>query len=79
MIKPKSRSLAVVLAFLFGPLGLFYVHAGWAVILAALALMTINTMVFPFLVWMCAIILAAPLADDRNKEMEEWLRHIRHS
>jgi hypothetical protein len=71
----KSVVAALVLTFLFGPLGLLYVSVVGALILLAVGILlfffTLGLVVFP--VWIAAMIWAAVEATNQHSRYQAWL------
>lgn len=71
VIKPKSVILALVLTFLFGPFGLFYVTIRGAIIflLLTIVLTIVTAGAFGFLAWMISIVWSGFAALNYNKQV----------
>jgi energy-coupling factor transporter transmembrane protein EcfT len=68
-VRDKSVGAALVLTFLFGPLGIFYVSILWAVVFIVLAIVVaVLTLGLRFLlVWPASMILAAAIVATRPR------------
>lgn len=74
-MKDKSVGAALVLTFLFGPLGIFYVSFLWAVVFIVLAIIVaiLTLGLGLLLVWPASMILAAIMASNRHSAYQAWL------
>jgi hypothetical protein len=70
----KSVGAALALTFFFGPLGLFYISAGGAIIAIIVSIIVgVLTLGFGLLfVWPIIMVWAAVTASKRHQEFEEW-------
>ena len=76
-MKTKSRLVSFILTVLLGPLGLFYSSAAGAVILIVLAVVTLPTVVGPFVCWGLAVLWGDTAAHRHNKAVGRLLDAIR--
>lgn len=60
----KSRTTSAILTVIFGPLGMLYTHAGYAVLLFIAAVISVPTTVGPLICWIVAILWGDKLAKD---------------
>jgi hypothetical protein len=74
---PKSLGLAILLATLFGPFGLFYatVPGAMLMLVAAIALAMFTFGLGVFLVWPLSIVWAAMAVTSSNKKGQRAQRH----
>jgi energy-coupling factor transporter transmembrane protein EcfT len=74
-VKDKSVGAALVLTFLFGPLGIFYVSILWAVvfIVPAIVVAVLTLGLGLLLVWPASMILAAAMASNQHSRFQAWL------
>jgi hypothetical protein len=81
MPKDKSVGAALVLTFLFGPLGLLYVTvAGGLILLAAAIVLGILTLgVADIPIWIASMIWGAIGASNRHSEYQAWLVRGAHT
>lgn len=75
VVKDKSVGAALVLTFLFGPLGIFYVSILWAVVFIVLAIVVavLTLGLGLLLVWPASMILAAITASNQHSRYQAWL------
>jgi hypothetical protein len=73
--RDKSVGAALVLTFLFGPLGILYVSILWAVVFIVLAIVVavLTLGLGLLLVWPASMILAAVMASNRHSSYQAWL------
>lgn len=60
----KSRTTSAILTVIFGPLGMLYTHAGYAILLFIAAVISVPTAVGPLICWIVAIFWGDKLAKD---------------
>jgi len=74
---PKSLGLAIVLATLFGPFGLFYatVPGAMLMLVAAVGLAMFTFGIGAFLVWPLCIVWAAMAVTSYNKRVQRAQHH----
>lgn len=67
--KPKSRAIAFLLTFLFGPLGLFYVSVVGALvmIIAAIISFFLLPIIGPIITWIISMVWAVVGANQTEK------------
>jgi hypothetical protein len=65
----KNTATALLLTFFFGPLGLFYVSAGWAIgmVLISLVAIPITLGLAAFVIWPIAMVMAVNMVNDHNR------------
>ncbi len=66
--KQKSTGTAILLTFLFGPLGLLYVSVVGGLVLTAISLLLFWTVLVPVVCWIASIIWAAVAANNANQK-----------
>jgi hypothetical protein len=69
--KAKSVGVAFLLAFFFGPLGLFYASVIGGIVMLLINILLFATLLWPLLIvsWVACIIWACVAADQANKKM----------
>jgi hypothetical protein len=67
--RKKSTGVALVLTFLFGPIGLLYANILYGVILTIIAIVGATTIFIPLIVWVFSIIDAPFAVKSYNKKM----------
>lgn len=72
MLHKKSKTTAVLLAFLLGPIGVLYAHALIGFIMIVIAIITASTVVIPLVLWLFGMFIAASAVDAHNKEVDEF-------
>lgn len=60
----KSRTTSAILTIIFGPLGMLYTHAGYAILLFIAAVISVPTAVGPLICWVVAIFWGDKLAKE---------------
>ena len=73
-MKDKSVGAALVLTFLFGPLGIFYVSILWAVVFIVLAIVVaiLTLGLGLLLVWPVSMVWAAIAASKQHSRYQAW-------
>ena len=69
-VEGKSRGTAMILALLFGPLGLLYVSPAAAILLTIVAIVGAATIAVPIAVWIISIGLADHYAYTHNRKIK---------
>jgi len=64
----KSRTTSAILTVLFGPLGMLYAHAGYAILLTIAAVISLPTGFGPLIAWIVAIFWGDALAKATHQQ-----------
>lgn len=73
----KNRLIAVILAILFGPIGLLYASPVGAIILTIIAIASAPTVIGPAACWIFSIALADHAAHRHNVARDQLIRDLR--
>lgn len=76
-LQKKSRTTAVALALLLGPIGLMYVSVIGGLILLVIAVMTLPTVIGPIACWVIAIAWADHKAHHNNKAIDDFMEAVK--